>query len=367
MKFISKKLESQAREGAKPKEFWDWEVKEKVLMDSQEYLKKHGAFDFSDPIFTVDGENLYVQVRENGRWSLKKNHKDNVLEGFEVLNFIKISPDGLHVAAVVNSAPHQKDKTVIVDNKKWDTSFDEIFQLEVSPDGKKVAILGKEHLPSEEFYLYENDNEIDSSYRTFKQFIYSPDGSKRALICISDEAGENDEVVLDGEWTLLSQDIKYPTYSPDGKKLAVVDDGSDIVINDERISLPTGIHKVIGQPVFSPDSEKIAYVVEYNSDDEGTVVTLVEDDKFVWLKNYKQISNIVYSDDSKNIAAVIVQTNEKSDTFRIVVNGKFIDADFYSKCEHLTFSPDGKKIMYVGLRLDGKYYRIVKDVSEFVK
>ncbi len=385
MRKIKARNENQVR--TNPKESWDWQVGEKLLLDDEGFIGPKGFAQFDTAVFTTDGETVLCEVSDQFINWLAKNGKTAAETVFKSKQLVA-SNDGQHFAALVlNTADGDEDFYEVVTDKGKGIykSSEACKKLMFSPDGEKLAVFVKDEVssPSDQYYkIVENgqllfpwiygDPSDPKDYR-LKDIIYSPDSQKRAAIIhglgsdFSDANEVSESIVVDGDkkWQPQAATLKWPVYSPDGEKLAVVDREGQIMVNEKYIEILSG-KKALSPPVFSPNGEKIAYVVSL--DPRKTSFTLAEDDKIKWEHSmFKEIRDFVYSDDGQSIAAVVINPSEEANEIKIAVNGINIDDDEYINVKHLTFSPDGQKIMYVGQKDDGKYFRIVKDVSDYAK
>lgn len=353
------------------KRLWDWEIGSRELVDMAEVEKQYGVSNLPKPIFTKDGENFFVNVRQSGEISrLLKNNIDLVFpaDGEEPFEEVVVSDDGKHVLAIdINNGPSGKPGKIIkVDHNDWEYRLDDMefdYQAQFSPDSFKLAMLGT--FIKNGRILVENDHKIDDpadDLLSYVAFSYSPDGYKKAIVYDNGQ----DQKVIDGDkkWKKVFKACSQPVYSADASKLAIVDNFQALYINDKlmKIKPENGIIEIVGLPVFSPDSQKIAFVMKQMPENAEF---LYEDGEKLWNMAFKNIftSSIVYSPNCKNIACVARNLKDK---IVVIVNGTSpANTKSYEAIEQLTFSPDGEKIMFIGLEKGG-YSRVVADVSEFV-
>lgn len=346
-----------------------------VLADVNDLFEKYpegvGSF-----VFSKDAKHCYVTVRDNAKnkWKIITDIDKVLLEHNKPIQNFILSDNAAHFAAIREDYEHEGSVIgSVIHDKIVEEEYvlDTIAQMTLSPNGEKLAlILEPIDRYNDKFIVLENGETVFSQNYPITDVVYSPDSNKRAIIYQNNDGSYS--VQADGQsWVESYYKIKAAIYSPDGERLAVVDDYENddyenIVINDFNIKLPPDIDVVSGLPVFSPDSKKIAYVARrrHFKFTGKPAVSLAEDDQIIWPESlgYKEISNITYSDDGKNIAAVVVKAGDTSLGYQIALNGQLIDSEVYDLCQNLSFSPDGKELIFVALK-DNQYIRVVADVS----
>lgn len=132
------------------------------------------------------------------------------------------SPNGESIAAIV--APKFGKWTVAVDDKSWNTSFDEYLgDLTYSPDGTGIAAIGKH---KGKWHLVHDGVKDKSGYDRLWKPVFSPAGSQ--LACKAEKDGKYYVLLNKG---LLEDSYDYlwdPSFSPCGKFVLIrsIRDGS---------------------------------------------------------------------------------------------------------------------------------------------
>lgn len=175
--------------------------------------------------------------------------------------------------------------TIDLESKKTsklsNDTYDNISQLVSSPDGQKIAYTGskndkkyisingsKYELPDNgvSFIIPSNYSNIVLPNFSEVSLAFSPDSQKLAYVTY--DTGKNYLILGDQRFdTLDFYGLETPiVFSPNGKrtafgvrdKLAI---GNYMIVDNHKEKVYEGI----SYPVFSPDSQKVAYVVEENN------------------------------------------------------------------------------------------------------
>ncbi len=184
---------------------------------------------------------------------------------------------------------------------------------------------------------------------------FSPDGKRLAYL-----AGKGDKwtVVVDGVEGRPHANVVVTTlrFSPDGTKLAYaaeVEPGKwAVVVNGEAGKTYDYIGPFTGLN-WSPDSTRLAYAVQL-----GTQWAIVLDGEG---RAYDAVADVVFSPDSRRAAFcaqvagtwVAVISDREAGTFQSVLKSESV------LNETLTFSPDGKHLLYGALTPDGRPHMVV--------
>ena len=201
---------------------------------------------------------------------------------------------------------------------------------------------------------------------------FSPDSQKIAYGIIEMTREERTSppkgfIVLDGVKEEKTYEIVlFPTYSPDSQKIAYVAmknlrfghrsglAGGDwfVVVNGKEGKIYDW-WEGISSPVFSPDSQKIAYVAKK----DGKLFIVVNDKEEGEI--YDSVHSPVFSPDSQKIAYVANRDNKEF----VIIDGK--EGKDYDKIYgEPQFSPNGQYIAY-GAQIGNELWWIVEEIESF--
>ncbi len=290
-----------------------------------------------------------------------------------------------HVAAN-NSSSNPEEKLLL--NMDASIDMENIYaQLIISPDSQHAAYF----LQHENSYILIVDGKqwqpVDSAHTP----VFSSDGSRVALAAS-----------INGEWHMLINDeagpayesMGYPVFSPDGTRLAysVKKDGKWHMIVDGAMSLPydnLGLESIdLGSieptsygipPVFSPDSERVAYVAQNGLQQfvvmDGEAGKLYDEIGASWdidaaMNFIVTQPPITFSADSKHFAYAAREQGR----LHVIVDGKGQLFPYDQiRLNSLAFSPDSSKFGYVAgqnkkffVVIDGKKGNSFTDIASFV-
>ncbi|UCE04502.1 MAG: PD40 domain-containing protein, partial [bacterium] len=227
-----------------------------------------------------------------------------------------------------------------------------IQDIAISPDGNKIAF--SINTTEKEQLLFENKNPI-AKHDSIHAITYSPNGKHLAYLAYE---GNNQQLILDNR-TVKKFKIKEHLDIESGKNII------EQLFKKNKLSYEC----IEGDPQFSPNSKRLAYVVHKYNNMENVFVDDVE------LKPFNIIINesIIFSPDSKHIAyaavsydstdipkiKIILDSLEVSryplftsvDKVELFLNG---DIDYYNLADFkdltmlsdITFSSDSKKLAY---------------------
>jgi hypothetical protein len=221
-------------------------------------------FDYIDYIRISPGGKKYAySARKGNVWYM-------VVDGisgpeYEQLgDWLFISPDGTRLAY---AAKKSGKWWVFVDGVASKTSYDQQpFEIVFSPDSRRIAY--QVHSSGESWVVLDDIEE--NHYQFVGNMTFSPDSKRLAYFAFSKTSSGNKYFcVVDGVVSKGYYDIQMissrPVFSPDSQRLAFkasIDIGSDeIIVDGEEI----GPYTHAGQPLFSPDSKTIMYTVSSES------------------------------------------------------------------------------------------------------
>lgn len=313
-----------------------------VVTDSQEGQ----AFDSirsAGAIFSPNSKHIAYRGKSDNKWVVVTDGKPSKPYSEIAQASLIFSPDSQRVAYIAYSGD---TKFVVVDGKEGPSTMDEpIF----SPDGKHFAYL---HYSDGETSLVVNGkiSKVDDGARNLK---YSPDSKRLAYVVGRDF--EKKSVMVDKEKGKAYDHLKFqPLFSPDSMRVAYLatSNGKKFVVVDgkegKKYDILNGNYDTV--VVFSPDSKRVAYRVTTGRKptndrlDEPVLDRkqfIVVDDKEG--KTYDDIptQSPIFSPDGLRVAYLAKSGNKQF----VVVDGK--EGKAYDHLDHLVFSPDSKYLAYV--------------------
>jgi Tol biopolymer transport system component len=243
---------------------------------------------------------------------------------------IVFSPDSKQMAYPAETGSQE----FVVINGKEGKSYDHIGIITFSPNGKHVAYTAE----SNKQWFVVLDGKGGKHYpQLCSDPIFSPDSQHLAYA-----AGTSDSqlVVVDGKEGTYYTQISDVVYSPDSNRLAYVASTA----NNTFVVLDGGEGKYydnispddISEIIFSPNSKRIAYIVR--QDNNWFMVTDGQEGQ-----NYNSVSDPVFSPDSQRFA--YIADNGFLECFIVIDGVEGNPYDFINMAP--VFSPDSKNIVYV--------------------
>jgi len=267
---------------------------------------------------------------------------------------ILVTKDGQRMAYVVK----RDGKSMMFYDGKEGPPYDDINVFRLSPDGKHLAYRAKRGKK----WLVVYDGREDVVYHRIEEYlVFSPDSKHFAYVATHDGLARDKEnpvyvqahdgkqfVVLDGKAGAIygGSSVSQPVFSPDSKRLAftveaghpypqpnkyfiVLDGKKGPEYNEAVLNWSGGP----GGRVFSPDSTRLAYYARR----DGKVFIVCDDKEG---PAFDSIGTLIFSADSKHVAYVA----QRNDRFFVVLDGK--ESGPYEKVGTPLFSPDGGRLAY---------------------
>jgi len=298
--------------------------------------------------FSPDGKRTAYPVKSGGKWSV-------ILDGMEgrqydEVEYPQFSPDSRHFVYTAKSGGKQ---CVVVDGVE--SEWCDYARVAISPSSRVACILQN---ASEHRGWIVMDGVRGKEYNWLTHtFVFSPDGRHYAYPAFSNGKWF---MVLDGVEGKMYDKVDRPTFSPDSARFAyiAVTEGEKMVVLDGVEGKP---YKKISDedgPLFSPNSEYLAYMASLGQNEQFMVVNGVEG------KHYVEIARPRFSPDSQRFAYVAA-SDPKHKSYFIVADGKEHAA--YDYVRPPVFSPDSKHLVYYACRRDmrihgtGLVYHLVAD------
>lgn len=322
----------------------DWE-KTSVVIDS----KKERAYDgfVLNPTFSPDSQRVAYVAWLNSSQILVLNNQ--VINSSRGINKFQFSPDSNSIAYIAESNADNTESVFVNNIKQAD--YEVIDGLRFSPDSNKIAYSARPQYYGNDAFVVVNEKQ-GNSYSgigvSSVDLIFSPDSKKLAYVAQknSDKPNERSKCFLVVDEHPIDYCPNAIIYSPDSLRLALrtrnglVLDGRQID-NYNAWSLST--------PIFSPDSKQVVFAVSPPPDNEKNDPTTQE---FIVLngkegKKYQRIGSIfrkgmIFSPNSEKFAYMASSHGK----WFVVLNEK--EGKPHGFVSEITFSPDSKKLAYVG-------------------
>lgn len=251
------------------------------------------------------------------------------------------SPDSKRVAYLAGKRKPFRVKLSAVVDGEGGPYYDNIDSLMFSPDSKQLVYRAKK---GGKWFLV-LDGKEEKKYDEYLSPVFSPDGKRLAYAV---RMGKKWSMVVNGKEGKQYDKCLTPVFSPDSRRIAyaaaidkkwcIVVDGEEGKFYESRSFFSPNVASV-KFPVFSPDSKCIAYAAVIGK--EFFAVVDAEEQEC----GGNSISDLTFSPNSKRLAYVVDTEADWSPKRFVVVDEK--RENFYSAIENLVFSPDSKWLAYV--------------------
>jgi WD40 repeat protein len=208
----------------------------------------------------------------------------------------------------------------------------------ISSDGTRIGYAATKKLKIS--LVINNDKYFDFSAINKGFPLFSPDS--KHFIAIMKKIGW--VLVVDGKQSASYDAVGQVLFSPDSKRLAYVvqqNKMQHVILNGKKGPGYEGIAKTDGL-IFSPDSLKLAYPVFK----EGRWLMVIDGKNQSF---YDKIGTKVFSPDSKHFVYAAL----KNDKWVVVFDGR--ESPFYDAVNIIDFSPNGRQLVYTFVK-DGQHY-----------
>jgi hypothetical protein len=321
-------------------------------------------------------------------------HNGLVGKPYQMIDNVRISPDGKRVAYVV---PLNGKSSLVLDGREG-PAFDDISAPLFSPDSRHVLYKVREGVQ----FRIVVDGKIDSPYRQYTgDPLFAADsetiahaegaeGNRPARLIVSDlgfkpkgiKESCGEKMVTNADKTRISavcvtngkrkviefsfaqpertsegqlyDSISNLTFSKDGTALAYVAEKGEtsyLILNGREEQLPKAM--LVADPVIRPDKQGAVVIMATT---EKVFLHQAFSDPGTKGKMYELIENFVYNQDGSRYAFAAL----KEKKWRIVVNGT--EGPPFERVVDPLFSPDGKNLVYRA-RQDGKRFVVVADAD----
>ena len=347
--------------------------------------KAQGKVVLGRPVFSSDSRRVVCWASVNGKRRLvvdgvESPPWDNIrgwVGGYHPGNRV-FSPDCKRVAYV---AYRQEERFAVIDGKV-SKPYDSVRPIIFSADSRHVAycaeVLGK-------YFIVRDGKEVPGRYDGAGDPVFSPDGRR---MFHSARVGKERCLVVDGQrGPMFTRDIHNPHFSGDSSRIAYYAmrgyDGFAVVDGKEhrrwmrptlsrtgsRLAYKYGQHVYLDgrkgkkrsflvHPylLFSDDASKLVYLAD--SDRSKYVVTNETDGKV-----YGLITNLQLTPRAGRVVYIAHLAHPKGlARFALVVDE--VEQKAYKGLYQITFSPDGRRIVYVGERGDNQWVVVCDGIEK---
>lgn len=197
-------------------------------------------------------------------------------------------------------------------------------------------------------------------YQSIGAIVLSPDGKR---IAYSAQVDGSWRMVTDGKDGRGFDQINEPAFSPDGRHIVYVARSGEQwhIVVDNTMSQGKKAH--YGDPVFSSDSLKIAYIVHTDGDQKTRFVVR---DLASKKQSQKEVSGaLMVVNKDRTMIATVTESDKKQSMIQISLNqpDAVVEGAQYDAISHLAFGADGASVSYIAER-GGKRFVILNGKEE---
>lgn len=316
---------------------WDWQTKEKVICDVNEWKERFSLVHEFIP--SADGERIAAVVEIEDKKVTPCINGKTWSDTFERICFLNFLPDSSIVCLVLQNY----EWTMAKDEVLLDESFDYAWNLQFSEDASTVAFNIKK---GDSYGLCVNGKVWDNLFFDARDLFICPDGKRTACYVRT----KNPQVLdifsfKEGVWTVAVDGIAWDknfisvyglSFSPDGKRVAAtvrLSQQEFTVAVDGNLWNETFYNA--WEPVFVNEGDICVPV----KTEKGW--TLALNGKPLWNRHFVQLWHQRVSPDGKKIAAVCATEFGK---WTVAVDGMPWKRTFSQAVLPPQFSPDGKRV-----------------------
>jgi hypothetical protein len=203
---------------------WDWDTKEKVVIDIKELEKKYPYM--REFVVSDDGEKIATIAKTPDRkFVIILNGKEMNEETYERVYSYRFSPQGKLIAFVLNNF----EWSVLIDSDSWEEKFDYVWNLIFNPSGDSIAVnVRKDNMSG----VCLNGAVWENLFFEARDVAISPDGKRTASHVQVKQRVELDNVgFMKRMWTVAVDGTPWEenfintwgaTFSSDGNHVAAV-------------------------------------------------------------------------------------------------------------------------------------------------
>jgi len=330
---------------------WDWDTKEKLVVNINDWKKKF--IDIRELTPSDDGEKIAAVVQpEKGKFTTCVNG-ELWEEIFERVYSLKFNPDNQLISLVYRSY----EWAIAVDHEMCEEKFDYIWNLTITPDGKGIAAnIKKDPLLGVSL----NGQTWENMFADARSVAVSPDG-KRTVSCVQVQPPASPDVftylkgirtvAVDGNpWGKTFLTVWGAVFSPDSNHVAAAV-RTGLVQYNIAVDGKTweGAFGLVWEPIFKPNSNDVVAPIRTP---KGT--TLAMNGKPIW-GFFFNVWRQKYSPDGQKIAAVVCSPFSR---WTIAVDGLPWNITFDKVVLSPVFSPNSKRVAAV-VKNDKKWTVVV--------
>ena len=284
-------------------------------------------------VFSPDGERLVCKVRRGTGVFIIVDGKEQ--GPFRLVGVAVFSPDSKRLAYLV--AKDKNTWVAVVDGVEQ-TPMRSIDLPVFSPESKHLAYPAQKDKNTMVMVV---DGAEQGAFRLVGVGVpvFSPDGNRLAYTATKDN--NQRVVVVDGVEQAPYQSVTRPVFSPDSNRVVYLAEKN----KDTWVAVVDGVEhppmRSIYLPVFSPDSKHLAYSAQKDKNTAVMVVDGAEQGPF------RLVAVPVFSPDGKHLAYAADLSSRWSNKIGLVVDGQVRSTE-YSSIANVQFSPDSKRLAYVG-------------------
>jgi len=243
------------------------------------------------------------------------------------------SPDSSTVAMV-----HMMGETGVLDiiGRPSVNVQDPVTPVVFSPDSKRTAFVAREE--KLRFMVVDGERQVVAYDQVLEQSrVFSPDSKHFAFVA---RRGEYWFVVVNGQEGVQYQQVGNPVFSPNSQRLvywAQKAAGNWVMVTDGQEDMLTSSKEQAGV-WFSPDSTRIVAIAKRNYRWH-----LLVDDQFRSGHDAINTDSVRFSPDSQHLAYAAMDAGK----WKVVLDGGSLDGRFEAVLEgSLKFSPDSERLAY---------------------